>query len=322
MESTFLNHIRQEASRSPRYAIMLALMLYLGSKLVLLPLLGLLISIGFQLDATALQSILSGEAPRSGKTLAVLWTMQGGNQLLTWGLVAWLMASLMGSGRETLAWRKPDKASHWGMALLLILLALPLAQGLTMRPESLHLPHWLADTEARMRAQEVTSQRMLLGLLDHRSPGILLGNLVAMALLPAICEEAFFRGFLQRQLARWWSAVPAVLLTAVIFSAVHFQVYGFFSRAMLGTLLGLLVWRSGSLGPPILAHFIYNAASVVATYYLATREALSPESFARGYGFGFGTIIGLSFLLGVAIWLYIRLIPSPKPDQESILYEK
>ncbi|MEO1448936.1 MAG: CPBP family intramembrane glutamic endopeptidase [Bacteroidota bacterium] len=322
MTSSFWDHIREETRRSPRFAIMVALMIYLLSKLILFPLLGVLISIGFQLDGTALQAILSGEAPVSGRNHLIFWILQGGNQLLSWGLVAWIMIRIIGSAEAAIAWRSPVTNTHLWAALGLMLLALPLAQGLTLQPEQLDLPHWLDGIEARMHAKEAASQRTLLVILNQTSPIVMIMNLLVFALLPAICEEAFFRGFLQRQLQKSWGPLVAIIVTALAFSFIHFQVYGFFSRAMLGGLLGILLWRSGSLFPSILAHFIYNAASVVATYFLALQGQLGPETFSRGYGF---TYVGIAIGTGVgllALWAYFRLPAASDQDQVLLRYEK
>ena len=58
-----------------------------------------------------------------------------------------------------------------------------------------------------------------------------------------------------------------ILVTAFIFSAIHFQFYGFIPRFILGILLGLIYWYSGSLWPAIVAHFAYDAFAVIMIYF-------------------------------------------------------
>ena len=80
----------------------------------------------------------------------------------------------------------------------------------------------------------------------------------------AIFEELSFRGVLQPLLIRaTGSAFWGIALTAIVFSAIHFQFYGFLPRVLLGALFGWLAHRSGSLIPGMAAHFANNALAAV-----------------------------------------------------------
>jgi hypothetical protein len=93
-------------------------------------------------------------------------------------------------------------------------------------------------------------------------------NAFVMAVMPAICEEFLFRGFLQRTLYRWWGRrYLAVILSAFIFSFIHFQFYGFLPRFLLGLLLGYLYLWSGDLKLSIFVHFLNNFISLLAAWY-------------------------------------------------------
>lgn len=105
------------------------------------------------------------------------------------------------------------------------------------------------------------------GLINLNSVPELLLSIVVLALVPAVCEEAFFRGGLQNYMYRGTGKLwVSVIVVSIIFSAVHFSVYGFLSRVALGIVLGLLYQYSGSLWLSILAHFINNAAAVLVMY--------------------------------------------------------
>ena len=56
-------------------------------------------------------------------------------------------------------------------------------------------------------------------------------------------------------------------MAAFIFSAIHLQFYGFIPRFVLGILLGVIYWYSGSIWPAIIAHFAYDALAVVVIYF-------------------------------------------------------
>ena len=88
--------------------------------------------------------------------------------------------------------------------------------------------------------------------------------LLSVAGLPAIFEELSFRGVLQPLLIRaTGSAFWGIALTAIVFSAIHFQFYGFLPRVLLGALFGWLAHRTGSLIPGMAAHFANNALAAV-----------------------------------------------------------
>jgi CAAX protease family protein len=86
--------------------------------------------------------------------------------------------------------------------------------------------------------------------------------MAAVAIAAPVCEETFFRGFLQERLSRvlknpWRVAV----LVAAVFSAFHLDPVGFLARFELGLLFGLLYWRMGSLWPGVAAHAANNVVS-------------------------------------------------------------
>lgn len=86
-----------------------------------------------------------------------------------------------------------------------------------------------------------------------------LSPLFAIAVIPAISEEIFFRGAMLpivRRLTRGWTS--AVIITALIFSAVHFDMSGFLSRTIMGIIMGALFVLSRSIFVPIAYHFTNN----------------------------------------------------------------
>lgn len=86
---------------------------------------------------------------------------------------------------------------------------------------------------------------------------------VVFALLPAICEEFFFRGYALSGLRSGLGAGGALLITALAFGIHHHSIHRLIISAGLGLLLGLLVIRYRSLWPAVLAHFLHNAITVL-----------------------------------------------------------
>jgi membrane protease YdiL (CAAX protease family) len=67
---------------------------------------------------------------------------------------------------------------------------------------------------------------------------------------------------------RWTKNIHAgVWISAALFSALHFQFFGFLPRMLMGVVLGYLVVWSGSLIPSMIAHFANNALAVTVAYF-------------------------------------------------------
>jgi membrane protease YdiL (CAAX protease family) len=96
-----------------------------------------------------------------------------------------------------------------------------------------------------------------------QGPGVLVLVLVVVVAAP-LAEEVFFRGMLQRTLARHLPIWPAMLITSVLFGISHFQALQLPALAAFGLVLSLLAHRTGRLGQSIWAHVGFNATTVVA----------------------------------------------------------
>ena len=88
-----------------------------------------------------------------------------------------------------------------------------------------------------------------------------------MAFCQAIFEEVCFRAWLQNVLARWFKGPwVAIILTAIIFSAIHISYYGFFVALLWVLYWGLCFIIAEVYGFQILFHFLYNGLQVTALY--------------------------------------------------------
>jgi len=86
-----------------------------------------------------------------------------------------------------------------------------------------------------------------------------------IAVTPAICEEIFFRGFVQRNFERTLHG-KSVLLIGVIFGLFHMQPLGLITISLLGILFGYFYYRSKSLLPSVAAHFVNNFIAIFIMY--------------------------------------------------------
>jgi len=83
-----------------------------------------------------------------------------------------------------------------------------------------------------------------------------------MAILPAVCEELAYRGFMFGGLVRDGSPLRAVLVTSVVFGISHGVLQQSISATCMGLIIGWIAWRTGSVLPGMLIHLISNALSV------------------------------------------------------------
>lgn len=132
----------------------------------------------------------------------------------------------------------------WGLAFLALAVALVLAVALL--------------TSAVLKPDQ-NPQRDLQELVQGlRGWGPSLAMFLVVAGLAPLFEELMFRGFLLPVLARGGRTALAVVLSALLFGAIHLQPAGLPTLAALGLVLGLTLRHTGSLWPPILVHACWN----------------------------------------------------------------
>jgi membrane protease YdiL (CAAX protease family) len=130
-----------------------------------------------------------------------------------------------------------------------------------------NFPDFAQGFENWARSREDSAAELTKFLTDFGSRGELLLAFFVIAVLPAIGEELVFRGLIQQELYRGTKNIHvAIWVSAVLFSAIHFQFFGFVPRLLLGALFGYLYYWSGNLSLAILAHFVNNGVSVLALY--------------------------------------------------------
>ena len=100
---------------------------------------------------------------------------------------------------------------------------------------------------------------------DALFPGVaLLLTFQALALVTPISEEILFRGFVLRGLLVQIGPGPAVVSTALVFSALHFDTGTIIPIFFTGLALGWLYVKTGSLWPCFAAHAGQNALALAA----------------------------------------------------------
>ncbi len=168
------------------------------------------------------------------------------------------------------------------------------------------LPEWANSME------EQTGD-LIQTILIMESPLEFLFTLTIVAVIPALGEELIFRGILQRRLEELMQKPhAAILISALIFSFIHFQFAGFLPRVVLGLLLGYLYYWTRNLWVPILAHFVINGFQVCAAYFAKEQiETLETEELSNlpASQMLITAAVSLIFIYLAGNWFHKRRIP-------------
>ncbi|MBN1299997.1 MAG: CPBP family intramembrane metalloprotease [Melioribacteraceae bacterium] len=87
--------------------------------------------------------------------------------------------------------------------------------------------------------------------------------IIVVSITPAICEEIFFRGFIQRSFEFRFSPLISSVITAVFFGFYHFNPYGLIALIILGVYLGFAAYMSNSIVVPMILHFLNNFTAIM-----------------------------------------------------------
>lgn len=169
------------------------------------------------------------------------------------------------------------------------------------------------------RELEEQYRSAMIGMATMRSFSDYVLSLLVIALAPAIFEEVLFRGSMQRILTGWTkNAWAGILITSIIFSAIHGSYFGFLPRLALGIILGMIFFLSGNLWLSIAMHFLNNAIVVTQMYFLTRMgkpiQQAMDESMPLWY-----SVIAIAILY-YAFRLFKKeskqLLPPPQPAAE------
>ena len=150
------------------------------------------------------------------------------------------------------------------LSIFLIIAIQPLVGFSAYLNEQIIFPESLSNLELLFKEWQSSAAKTIERFVADKSIVGIASNIFIIAILAAFIEEIFFRGCLQQVIGRIVKNKHlAVWVTAVIFSAVHLEFYGFLPRIFLGAILGYLFVWSGSLWPSIITHFVNNLGSII-----------------------------------------------------------
>ena len=200
----------------------------------------------------------------------------------------------------------PEKISSVEVLLvaLLAVCAFPVTGLASQLNSSMALPHSLSGVEHWMRDKEDYADHLLEVIMTPGTFSGMMFNILLIAALPAIGEELIFRGILQKAFQYLFrSGHAAVWITGIIFSALHFQFYGFLPRLLLGVIFGYLFLWGKNIWLPVAAHFINNAVPTAGSYFRGWEAINSQPAYNAAKQIPFAV---LAFVTCVVILLWFR----------------
>jgi len=128
-------------------------------------------------------------------------------------------------------------------------------------------------------------------------------SLIGLAVVPGIAEELFFRGFVQTRAVASMGQARGIILSAAFFGLFHMDLKQGLYAAIVGTFLGWLAVRAGSIRPSMIAHGTSNALGL-----LMARLGIGPESLPAKIG-----CLVVAAIVIVGTVLLINRVPSATP---------
>ncbi|MVZ63201.1 CPBP family intramembrane glutamic endopeptidase [Sphingobacterium humi] len=233
----------------------------------------------------------------------MLYLLLGGSSLGTFLFPALLLQRIERFQYQYFPQRKAGLTAFLGLSFLFLMAFSPLMELISLWNMDMKLPGSMEGVETWMRTQEDAMGNLTKSLVMTDGFGNLMTNLLVMAVIPAIVEEFFFRGALQNICFRLFNNQHAAIwLTAIIFSAIHVQFFGFFPRMILGLVFGYAFVWTKNIWVPVFAHFVNNATvTIMAFIFHAQGKTFEDLQRTEAYS----PIIYLSsFILALLIGYY------------------
>jgi uncharacterized protein len=198
---------------------------------------------------------------------------------------------------QYLGLRAPGKSSQWLWVTLMMLGATPVFIYLNNLMELLPLGKWADDASKNLESVERAFLKM-------NSFSDFIKVFLTLAVLPALGEEMLFRGVLFRfSFKRNRRFSFSIIITAIMFAFLHYNVYGFISIFLAGVLLGVIYYLTQSLWCNILAHMIHNGLQIAILYFGKDNKAVQTAIEHNQIPVWFTLLAGVVFMGSLAMLL-------------------
>ncbi|MEX2113345.1 MAG: ABC transporter permease subunit/CPBP intramembrane protease [Pirellulales bacterium] len=248
-------------------------------------------------------------AMKAPQTFAEFASLVAVTQLVVVATPALLMTIMLTrSPKQTLQLRWP----RWGAMAAAVLLAVALHPAINL----------LQTVISRLYPLNAEVVRQLDQLFE--APGSLAMMVLVIAIVPAVCEELAFRGFVLSGLRHVGHKWTAIVISSIFFAATHAIFQQSLVAFALGLVLGFLAIQSGSILPAILFHITHNSLGILLKnvsesladkghwlHWLA-RDAAADEPLYRW------PVVLVSLAASTAILFWFHRLPYAKTREESL----
>ena len=236
--------------------------------------------------------------------LSVLRISQISSQILTFVLPPILYACI--TKKQPMKYLGFNNIPLWSLAgVLMIFAILPINNVLAEWNSHITLPASMAKLDEIIKQLSELMQATLEKMVNVSNISGLIINLIMIAGLAAFGEELLFRSVLQPFLIKKCrNAHIGIIVTSIIFSLIHFDIYGFIPRVVLGMLLGYMYFYSRSIWVPMIMHFVNNGTAVV-LYYLNNKGVTNIDVETFGQTELFPLILSIIAMIAL-FWFVIR----------------
>jgi len=190
--------------------------------------------------------------------------------------IAWLCSNNV---CEYLCFKKFPTINIFLLVTISVFLISPAISLTSYFNKQISLPEFMLPIEQWMIEKEKIAIDLTEMLLNEKGLIAFISNIIVVAVAAAFTEEFLFRGTLSQIIQKCTANHHSTIwVTAIIFSAIHLQFYGFVPRMLLGAYLGYLIYWSKNIWLPILAHFVNNATTIV----VMSNPSMKNEDFLTG----------------------------------------
>lgn len=197
-----------------------------------------------------------------------------------------------------------DPTRGWPLLLTILMMVSVIPFINYMAEINLRMEFPIREVDRFLRMLEGEAEEVMRAFTATRNFWGLLVNLLMIGVIAAVGEELIFRGLIQRLLHGMVKNIHlAIAITAILFSAFHFQFFSFLPRFMLGMLMGYLMYYGRSIWYPILAHFVNNAMGVV--YYYFYSRGSADDMLEE---IGTSTLIPMAALISLLVFAFFGMI--------------
>jgi membrane protease YdiL (CAAX protease family) len=205
--------------------------------------------------------------------------------------------------------QKPLKNMQWPWAVLLALGLIPILTS---------IGGWIKELDLGHAARAIKERHEAVFNIYFKTGTVwgMFRNLLFLALVPAFCEEFFFRGVIQRFAYTWFKKPwAAILFSGAFFAFMHFTVYEFLPILFAGIILAWIYYITSSLWLSVLVHFLNNGLQVVLIFLSSRFPALEKINGHPSWVWG-------TFILAAGLFILaakkIKKFQTPLPPEWSV----